>query len=345
MPSGGSTLAGSGGVNSAAGTNGIGSSGAGSGAAGTAGGMGSCGSSPLNPNPFGCSFAWGLSDTPYGFLQFATTWIETGMKADGSYSTCGGCKWIKDKVASTNLIPVYYAYIIGFMGHAAGLVDGNQCPADNPNCATLVNGGAALIKANRDKIVQAYASYAAQSHAAWPTKPLVWMLEGDFVQFTSTSQSSPLTMAELGQLTADIACAIKSNMPNAVVALDHSTWNPDQTTDDYWNAMKNAGVRYDMVWTTGVANNNDYLQTGQSASSYNGKTATYAYLHQLTGKTIMVDDGCGANTDEDWSKASASVLNARIASGVVGFTHCGSLEASYQSLLSSLGPQLSSTCH
>jgi hypothetical protein len=126
--------------------------------------------------------------------------------------------------------------------------------------------------------------------------------------------------------------------------LDHSTWNPDQTTDDYWNAMKNAGVRYDMVWTTGVATNNDYLQTAQSASSYNGKTATYGYLHQLTGKTIMVDDGCGANADEDWKKASPSVLNARIASGVVAFAHCGSLETSYQSLTSALAPQLSSTC-
>jgi hypothetical protein len=51
----------------------------------------------------------------------------------------------------------------------------------------------------------------------WPTKPLVWLLEGDFVQFTDSAQSSPLTVTEAAQLAADITCAIKGNMPNAVV--------------------------------------------------------------------------------------------------------------------------------
>jgi hypothetical protein len=167
-------------------------------------------------------------------------------------------------------------------------------------------------------------------------------LEGDFVEYAGSSESNPLTMTELGQLAADITCAIKSNMPNAVVAIDHSVWNPDQTTKDFFNAMK--AVNYDMVWTTGVANNNGYISADTNSSGYNAATAKYSVLHQLTGKTILVDDGCGAETNEDWSKGSASLLNGLIASGAIAFTHCGRLESNYQSLITALEPQLSSTC-
>ena len=214
-----------------------------------------------------------------------------------------------------------------------------------PNCPNLTTGGAALIKSKRSQIIQLYATYAQQTHAAWPTKPLVWLLEGDFIQYTDSAQTSPLTMTELAQLAADITCAIKSNMPNAVVAINHTTWNSNQQTDDFWNAMKAAHVSYDMAWTTGVANNNGYIAGGTNSSTYNASTATYAYVHQASGSTIFVDDGCGAETNEDWSKSPASVVNARIASGVIAFNHCGHLESTYQSLIGTLGPQLSSTRH
>jgi hypothetical protein len=339
---GGARGGGSGGSVSTGGTTAMG------GSSGTGGGgsMGACGA--LNPNPFGCKFAWGLSDfggslAGYNYLQFMTTWIETGIKADGTFTNCGGCDWIKNSIAPTNnLIPVYYAYIIGFLGHANGYVDGNQCPASQPNCPNLTTDGATLVRSKRSQIVQAYATYAKQSHDVWPTKPLVWLLEGDFVQYSGSSQKNPLTMAELGQLAADITCAIKSNMPNAVVAIDHSMWNPDQITKDFWNTMK--AVNYDMVWTTGVANNNGYIASGTNSSTYNAATAKYSVLHQLTGKTILVDDGCGAETNEDWSKGSASLINSLISSGVIAFTHCGHLESNYQSLITALEPQLSSTC-
>lgn len=314
---------------------------------GTAAGGSSGTCDTLNPNPFGCKFAWGLSDfggslTGYSYLQFMTTWIETGMNADGTFNSCGGCNWIKSSIAPTNLIPVYYAYIIGFLGHANGYVDGNQCPADNPNCPNLTNNGADLVRSKRSQVVSAYANYAKQSYAVWPTKPLVWLLEGDFVQYSGSSQKNPLTMTELGQLAADITCAIKGNMPNAVVAIDHSLWNPDQVTRDFWNAMKMAN--YDMVWTTGVANNNGYIYSGANSSSYNAATAKYSALRQLTGKTMLVDDGCGAELDEDWKKASPSLLNGLIATGVIAFTHCGRLESTYQSSITALAPQLNSTC-
>jgi hypothetical protein len=330
-------------------TGGKATGGSASGGRATGGSTSTCGSTTLNQNPFGCSFAWGLSDPAsslgaFGFLQFMTFWVDWGIGADGTISTCNGCNWLNN-LAPTSILPVYYGYIIGYYAHANGIVDGNQCPASNPNCPNLTNQGASFVKAHRSTIIQAYANYARQSYAVWPTKPLVWLLEGDFVQFTNSGQSSPLTMAELGQLAADITCAIKGNMPNAVVAINHSTWNTNDVTNSYWNAMKSAGVRYDFAWTTGVANNNGFFNTGVTASSYNGATATYSYLHQVSGRTILVDDGCGGNTAEDWAPATAATLNARIASGVMAFNHCGSLETNYQSLITALKPQLNSTCN
>jgi len=308
-----------------------------------------CNSKPvtLNPNPFGCKFAWGASPNGslanFGYLQFATYWIEGGIKADGTFGSCSGCDWVKNNFATGNAIPVYYAYIIGFMGHAAGLEDGNTCPSGQPDCPNLTNQGATLVRNNRDKIVQAYASYAKQTYAVWPTKPLVWLLEGDFVQYSGTSQSAPLTMSELGSLANDITCAIKGNMPNAVVALNHSNWNPDQITNDYFNAMKD--VPYDMVWTTGVADNGEFITSGTNAKSYNGATATYSYVHKLTGKTIWVDDSCGVSAMADsWSTSSAATLNMHIASGVIAFAHCGAPPSSYQTSTAALEPQLMSTC-
>jgi hypothetical protein len=253
----------------------------------------------------------GGSLTNDSYLQFVSTWVDSSISPSGTYTTCNACNWLKNQVASTNIIPAYYAYIIGFLAHANGIVDGNQAGSKK-----LTTDGAALVKANRAAIVSAYAWYAQQTAKVWPTKPLVWLMEGDFVQLVSGSQSSPLTYAELGQLTTDITCAIKSNMPNAVVALDQSSWNDNNTTNSYWAAMAN--VNYDMAWTTGVGNNKGFIEASATSTSYNAATATYAYIHKLTGRTILVDTSAGASAAGDsWSTASANDLNARISEGVI----------------------------
>jgi hypothetical protein len=286
-------------------------------------------------HPFGCKFAWGIADpggslAGYSYLQFVSYWVDSSISAAGTYTTCGGCTWLTKNVASTNLVPAYYAYIIGFLAHANGIVDGNQTGTKK-----LTTDGAALVKANTKAIVDAYAWYAKQTAAAWPTKPLVWLLEGDFVQLADSGQSSPMTMAEVGQLAADITCAIKANMPNAVVAIDQSSWNSDDVTKSYWGAMKN--VNYDLVWTTGVGNNKGFLASGTTSSTYNAATATYAYLHSLTGRTILVDTSAGASAAGDsWSTASLADVNARIAEGVIAANITGTAPTGLQSNISKL---------
>jgi hypothetical protein len=321
------------------------------GGTGGSGGSGNGGSGAGHDvaSAFGCKFAWGEpSPASQSWLQWVTNWMGQNVKADGSVSSCETCSWLS-QLSSTNLIPAYYAYVIGFYGHANGLPDGNQ--SSGPN---LTTGGSALIlgAANaacpagqicaENKIVQAYAYYAKQSHAAWPTKPLIWLLEGDFVQYAGSSQSKPLTYDQLGQLAARITSAIKTNMPNAIVAMDHSSWNADDVTNSFWKAMKQADL--DLVWTTGVGNNNGFLATGTNASSYNGKTATYGYLHMLTGMKILVDESAGLSQQSDtWSNQPAATINARIAEGVIGINVSGP-PSNYQSNVTSLSPQLKSTC-
>jgi hypothetical protein len=249
--------------------------------------------------------------TNVGHLQFASTWVDSTISAAGKYTTCNACKWLTSKIAPTNLIPAYYAYIIGFLAHANGIVDGNQTGGKK-----LTTDGGALVKANRQAIVDAYAWYAKETYKVWPSKPLVWLLEGDFVQLVDAGQSQPLSYAELSKLVVDITCAIKANMPNAVVAIDHSSWNPNDVSTKFWDAMKPAN--YDLVWTTGVGNNKGFLNADGNASAYNATTAKYSWLHSYTGTNILVDTSTGISAAGDsWSSLSAADLKARISEGVI----------------------------
>lgn len=330
-------------------------------------------------NPFDCKFAWG-EPLPSGsvsgdsWLQFMTNWAGYEIQASGSISSFDNGSFLS-QLAPTSLIPVYYTYFIGYYGHANALPDQNccggssctTCTASQPNLST---GAAYLLLADptganapcnsttafcaRNLIVQAYAYYAQQTHAAWPTKPMVWLIEGDFIQYTDATQVASLTSAsgapaalsyaQLGQLAALIADAIKSNMPNAVVAFDDSAWISDAERPLYWQGIMQAHTNYDMVWTTGVGNSPPFVNAGESATSYDGMTGTYSWLHAYTGKKILVDESAGASQQGDsWSNQTATTLDALIADGVVAVNVSGA-PSTYQANVAALAPHLSATC-
>jgi hypothetical protein len=67
-----------------------------------------------------------------------------------------------------------------------------------------------------------------------------------------------------------------------------------------------ARTGFDMVWTTGVGNNPPFVNAGETASSYNGMTGSYCWLHSYTGKKILVDESAGASQQADtWSDVMA----------------------------------------
>jgi hypothetical protein len=147
-------------------------------------------------------------------------------------------------------------------------------------------------------------------------------------------------MAELGQLATDIICAIKSNMPNAVIALNHSTWVAGNEYNAFWNAMPLALV--DMIHVTGAANvPGGFFNTTDANNRQDG---TFAYLSQLTGKPLLVDTSFGVtNMQDTWSTATPATLNARIADGVVGAL-VEPMPNNYQQRITALGA-LSNTCN
>jgi hypothetical protein len=330
-------------------------------------------------DPFDCKFAWG-EPVPSGslsadsWLQFVTSWAGYEIQADGSIDTFDNGGFLS-QVAPTNLVPAYYSYLIGYYGQANKLPDQNccggsscvTCTAAQPNLSTgaayLLLGDPAGANAPcnsttafcaKNLIVQAYAYYAQQTQKAWPTRPFVWLVEGDFIQYAASTQvasltsttgaSAALSYAQLGQLAALIADAIRSNMPNAIVAFDDSAWIGDTERPLYWQGIAQAHADYDMVWTTGVGNNGPFLNGGQKAGDYDGMTGTYAWLHDNTGKKILVDESAGASQQADtWSNQSVATIDALIGDGVVAVNVSGA-PSTYQANVMALQPKLGSTC-
>lgn len=305
------------------------------------------------PNPFGCGFAWGVNGgnpTTLSYLQFISNWAGYNIPASGIFGTNGfdSGSWLKS-FANTTLVPAYYAYILGYYGHANNLPDGNV----NPNGPNLTNGMGPLLLGvdnaacpqgppaticDQNLMVKAYAWYAQQTYTAFK-KPVIWLLEGDFIQYSIEGSTSGLSYAQLGQLAAQITLAIKCNDPPAVVAINYSTWISSAQLTSYIGGINTAmaalGTSYDMIWTTG------------QGSSANAGNSSYANLHTVTGKPILVDESFGLSAAGDsWANQTAATIDARIAGGVVAANITTSTPTYLQTnVTTTLAPSaLSSTC-
>ncbi len=295
---------------------------------------GSCGAT--DSSPFGCEFAWGAADNTgnrAAYLDIISTWVGYEY-TQGRSGDCDGCDLVS-QLANTNALVAFYGYFIGY-----ALPDCNVEP-NNPN--NLCRAGAKYIRDNREEIIDLYADYAQQAYQTNPNKPVAWLLEGDFVQYTYEEQTSRLTMSELGALASDIVCAIKGAAPNALVAINHSPWITNEQANQFWDAMPLGAI--DFVWTTGTGTNGGYINSPpEGAGSYNGMTANYAWLHEKTTLGIFVDTSFGPSQQADsWSSATASDLNARISEGVIAASITDP-PGDYQSRVNTLRPQLGSVC-
>jgi hypothetical protein len=293
-----------------------------------------CGSSMnLLGNPFGCEFAWGVNDEGSlpSTVDFFSKWVGYENDIMGS---CDGCSWLSG-LLSQDVVPMYIAYFIAYRGKLEGFDDCNL-DFDGQNLCTH---GGQFIKDNRNQIVDIYESYARRSYQAYPNKPVIWLIEPDFIQYTSSDQNNPLSMGELGSLATDIVCAIKSNMPNAVIALTHSSWIREPEYSSYWSNMPLDLA--DFVHATGRADTAPYLN---DTDANNRSDGTWSYLGSLTGKPIIADTSFGVTEMSDsWSTSSASTLNGHISSGLAGVL-VGAPPGDYQSNVESLRPNLDSTC-
>jgi hypothetical protein len=333
--SGGSSGSGGGATPSGGTSNGGASgSGGGSGSGGSGGSSsGACGT--INPSPLGCSFSWGAPDegNRSSYLDFVSNWVgyEDRGGLDGDCAGCG----IVSRLASSTTSIVYFAYFIGFQ---ANLMSGfGDCNVDMDD-ETLCTRGAQWIRDNRNLIIEMYANYARMVHRTSPGKQVIWWLEGDFIQYSYGDQQNPLSYAELGALARDITCAIKSNQPSAVVAMNHSPWISDEQSDDFWSAQPMEVL--DLVWVQGPGDSEAFVNAGE----YNKDTANYGWLRQKTGRPIMAETSYAGDGQPDrWTNASASAINSRIAEGVIGAL-VDNPGSNYESAIDSLGSQLNPVC-
>lgn len=341
-----------GGTGGSIGGGGSSATGSGGSASGTGGSppAGSCGATP-NPLPFGCRFAWGVngeSPTSYDYVQFISNWAGYNIQSNGTFSSCDQCGWLKSTMGNAPQVPALIAYLIGYYGHALGYQDGNV----NPNGPNLTNSmGPVLLGVDNascpsgticasNVMVKAYAWYAAQVYASYK-KPILWLMEGDFVQYSIEGSSSGLSYDQLGQLAAQITNAVKCNDPAAIVAWNYSTWISTTQRDTYFNAlntnMAKLGTSYEMVFTTGK---------GSSASA--GTGTTWAQLYAAAGnKPIYSDESFGLSAAGDsWADQSAATIDARIAGHVIA-ANITTAPPSYleSNLTSTLAPSaLDTTC-
>ncbi len=319
----------------------------------TGGATSTSGCGTINDNPFNCKFAWGApsSGTNYSYLNFVSTWV--GDETNGGLSSwsatatnsgqnnqnaCGDCALVKT-VSSTSSMVVFYTYFIGSQACTLG----GYCDCNTSSPPNLCSNGAQWIRDNRAILINAYGQYAKAVYANSPNKPVIWWLEGDFVQYTvggGTTQTNPLSYAEAGQLARDITCAIKSNEPNAIVAMNHSPWNSDAVSEGFWGAQPLDVL--DLIWVQGPGDSDTLTNSG----TYNVTTANYNWLHTFTGKKIMAETSfAGSGTADRWSTTTAANIDARIANGVIG-VHVNNPASNYQTAFTALNNAgLSSTCN
>jgi hypothetical protein len=208
------------------------------------------------------------------------------------------------------VIPVFYGYFIPFKADIEGINRNCDTHAKSPN---ICIDGADWIRKNRDFLRQTYSEYAKNVAAIWGTeRPLIWFFEPGFNDYIRTSQTAPLTMAELSNVASDLVNSIKAHLPNAKVSHFASPQLP--SFKDYFGALDLSLI--DFINVSGSAQYTNFF----SGNSGEYPQSTYLRLHEETGLPILVDTGFGASkiVNSGWLTEPLDVMNARIADGVVG---------------------------
>jgi len=214
---------------------------------------------------------------------------------------------IKDAI-TLGVTPVWYSYIIAEGAKTSlGLTDCNV----GGGSGTLCEKGANYIRTNKATILTQYGNYArfAALNTRWgKTKPFIWAIEPDFIQYTEGSQQGGgLSYAESKALLSQIIDTIRTNMPNAWISMDISPWK-DQ------NTVIPGMIPLDKILFMNTSG-------GVSLPGSNIKDITsWATVWNLSKKGMIADDGYGVGGNPTAPNAGWSDVNnlkGRIADGVI----------------------------
>jgi hypothetical protein len=304
-----------------------GSGGAGA-SAGSAGANGKGGSKVFSQ----CRFHFGTIDSKAknnaALVQqldmFTPGWIGQSDQFD--------MKYLCDEAVSPfgGVVPAMVSYVIAFAARRdQGLEDCNV--SGNTN---LCKYGATYIRGNRERILRLYEVYAKGfASACGTTRPLIWMMEPDYYQYTVGGDAQALSPKEAGELMTQIVGIVKQNLPNAVFSLDVSPWMPNDGRDWYPNFTL---ADFTFIHTSGGG-----TEAGNTRIR-NTDSMTWRGVHEVTGKPILADTGYGvagmsAGHDANWDVAAN--INARIGDGVISISQYNP-NANWAQTIQQVRPQL-----
>lgn len=315
---GGATAAGSGGAGGTGGAGGAAQ--AGTGGAPGPGAAGAGGTDASSGRVFSqCRFHFGTiadlaKDNPALIAEldyFTPGWMGLGDTFDQQYV----CDYVKAGGPFEGKVPVIVAYVSAFYAKRIGNLE--DCNASPDPQQTLCVAGAQIITRDLDKVVAIYESYA-QGYAGCygTTKPIVFMMEPDFFQYTISEQSQPWTPQQAGENMGRFVAAIKKHLPNAAFSMDISPWVPPNNGEDHGRQWYS---NFDMSQFTFINTSGGGTSAG-TAKIRDSNNMTWRGVSEATGKPILADTGYGVNGasaghDPAWDDP-ANIL-ARIQDGVV----------------------------
>jgi hypothetical protein len=327
QPTGGMPMAaGAGGMPMAAGAGGSLAAGSGGGPSAGTGGGPSAGTGGAPSAPGGkvfaqCRFHFGsiadvVRDNPALVKEldyFTPGWM--GLK--DTFDMQGVCDDTKPGATFEKQVPAIVAYVAAFYAkRTANLKDCNAPGAQQDLCVA----GAQVVKQNLDKIIAVYEDYAQGFAACYgTTRPIIFMMEPDFYQYTVNTQSQPWSAADAGKIMSRFVNAIKKHLPNAVFSMDISPWvAPDNGSDNGKQWYSN----FDMSLFTFV-NTSGGGTDASTATIRSSNKMTWRGVSEATGKPVLADTGYGVNGasaghDPAWDDVNN--ISARIADGVVSIS-------------------------
>ena len=246
------------------------------------------------------------------------------------------CDYTKPGGLFAGKVPAVVAYVAAFYAKRVGnLKDCNAPGAQQDLCVA----GAALIERDLSKIVAVYESYAQGFAACYgTTRPIIFMMEPDFFQYTISNQSRAWTPARAGQIMTQFVTAIRKHLPNAVFSMDVSPWVPPNNGEDNGRQWFS---NFDMSLFTFIHTSGGGTSAG-TATIRGSNKMTWRGVIEVTGKPLLADTGYGVNGssaghDRAWDDPAN--INARIADGVVSISQYNP-ESRWPSTIASLRAQL-----
>jgi hypothetical protein len=199
------------------------------------------------------------------------------------------CDYVKPGGPFEGKVPAIVAYVAAFYAKRVG--DLKDCNAPGPQ-QDLCVAGAQIVTRDLEKIVAVYESYA-QGYAACygTTRPIIFMMEPDFFQYTISNQSQPWTPKQAGETMGRFVAAIKKHLPNAVFSMDISPWVPPNNGEDHGRQWFS---NFDMSQFTFIHTSGG----GTSASTAkirDSNNMTWRGVSEAAGKPLLADTGYGVN--------------------------------------------------